>query len=135
MNRKILVVLLAVTLFSGAVMLGVHLMHKDALADVTYTVQVRALVDDDPETWVDAIGHNVRFTMDGNPFVRQTDGLGIATYVAPAAPTNPWEVEMVVEDFTYYEEEDMESDTYNPPLVRPVSTQTAELFVEAENGR
>ncbi len=40
MNRKVLTVFLMLTLLAGGVGLGIHLLHKDALADTAYTVQI-----------------------------------------------------------------------------------------------
>ena len=45
MTRKLLFVILSLALLTGSVGLGIHLLHKDALANITYSVDPIWMVD------------------------------------------------------------------------------------------
>jgi len=40
MNRKLLFVVLSLAMLAGGVSVGIHVLHKQALANVTYTVEI-----------------------------------------------------------------------------------------------
>ena len=46
MKRKVLVVVLSLALLAGGVGLGIHLLHKEALAGVTYSVTIMVIIDE-----------------------------------------------------------------------------------------
>ena len=50
MSKKLLAVVLTLALLVGGVAIGIHVLHKPALAQVTYTVQIW---DETEDEWVD----------------------------------------------------------------------------------
>ena len=62
MNRKVLAVVLSLALFAGGVALGIHILHKKALAQVTYIVQIW---DETQGELLD--GADVDFSFEENP--------------------------------------------------------------------
>lgn len=44
LSKKVLAVILTVALFTGAIVFGVHTMHRDALAFPTFTVNLHDIV-------------------------------------------------------------------------------------------
>jgi len=81
MYKKVLVAVLMLALLAGGVGLGIHLLHKEALANVTYKIYVN-LWDDDEEVWVTLPNRRVNFDFDEEgDFDEWTDAGGKAVHV------------------------------------------------------
>jgi|GEM_PF-2985218 len=93
MNRKFLVAILTVAMFSGAVVFGVHVMHKDALAFTVVTCHLYDLNGDIDE---EGILH-AHFFLLGDPVAGAgpMDDLGDGDYtlIGPAQTTyDKWDI-------------------------------------------
>ena len=88
MNRKFLVVILTVALFLGAVVFGVHLMHKDALANTLVTCH---LYDLNGDIDVDGILYVHFWLLDVDAGNGQMNNLGDGDYSYTGPPQSQYD--------------------------------------------
>jgi hypothetical protein len=97
MNRKFLVAILTVALFSGAVVFGVHLMHRDALANTLVTCH---LYDLNGDIDVDGILHVHFWLQDDLVLGDEMNNLGDGDYsytVPPQSQYDKWDITIEID--------------------------------------
>ena len=130
MSRKLLAAMIAVMLLATAVGIGVHLMHKDARADVNYTIQVKVW-NEAAEAWaVGGVQYNVNFDF-GAPvgdFNEVTNAMtGIATHTLDNGTGNPWDATFIHNDpFIVWSNADRLIESDNPFTVP--GSQVSHIF-------